>query len=138
MRLIWGLLVLMAGPACADQLRDRLQAGVWGTDGYPDQTCANPHRITLTDGDRRLIFTWERPIRYHTGAMMRVIGSTVIARTFDRYVIMQDGEERLGDNGLPLQFDVFLTVDGYCFYQSELAKSDCPNPNHDCGNPPNA
>ncbi|MBC7476634.1 MAG: hypothetical protein H7317_00890 [Pseudorhodobacter sp.] len=119
-------------------MRDRLLAGVWGTDAYPDQTCANPHRIALTDGDRRMIFTWDRPIRYHTGAMLRVIGSTVVARTFDRYVIVQDGEDRLGDNGLPLQFDVFLTMDGYCFYQSALTLSDCPNPNRNCGNPPNA
>lgn len=134
------VMALLAQPAAADPLRDRLQAGVWGSDFYPDQLCNNPHRITLADGDRRMIFTWDRPIRYHTGAMLRVIGSTVVARTFDRYVIVQDGEDRLGPDGTPLQFDVYLTRDGdYCFYQTGFGIADCPHPNHDCGTlPPNA
>ena len=131
-------LMVLASPAAADVLRDRLQAGVWGTEDTPlDQTCVNPHRITVTTDDRRLIFTWERPIRYHNGAMLRVIGSTVVARTFDRYVIVQDGEDRLGPDGTPLQFDVYMTKDGsYCFYQTGIGIADCPHPNHDCGPPP--
>ena len=130
-------MVLLAMPAHADVLRDRLQAGVWGSDFYPDQMCDNPHRITLVEGDRRMIFTWAKPIRYHSGAMLRVIGSTVVARTFDRYIIVQDGEDRLGRDGTPLQFEVFLTADGsYCFYVSGYGTAGCPHPNHDCGTPP--
>lgn len=133
-------MALIALPAEADPLRDGLQAGVWGSDFYPDEMCSNPHRITLTDGDRRLIFTWDRPIRYHDGQMKRVIGSTVVARTFDRYVIEQDGEDRVGADRRTLQFDVYLTPDGnYCFYQSGFNFTDCPHPNHQCGTlPPNA
>jgi hypothetical protein len=134
------VLALLALPAGADTLRDGLQAGVWGSDFYPDQLCNNPHRITLTDGDKRLIFTWDHPILYHTGAMLRVIGSTVVGRSFDRYIIEQDGEDRKNPDGTTLQFDVYLTPDGsYCFYQTGFTFNDCPHPNHLCGAlPPNA
>lgn len=132
--------IFLANTVQADPLRDRLQTGLWGSDFYADQMCSNPHRVTLADGDQRMIFTWDKPILYHSGAMLRVIGSTVVARSYDRYTVVQDGEDRLGEDGTPLRFDVFLTADGgYCFYEAGFGVADCPHPNRDCGPaPPNA
>ncbi len=128
------MLVLMAAPAHADPLKDRLQAGLWGSDHFRDQMCDNPHRIRLAQGDRRMIFTWQRPIRFHTGALVTEIGATVVARTFDRYTVVQDGDDRLGRDGTALQFDVFVTAKGgYCFFETGFGVVDCPHPNRDCG-----
>jgi len=102
MRWMMALLVLVAAPAHADPLKDQLQAGLWGSDHYQDQMCDNPHRIRLEEGDRRMIFVWQRPIRFHTGAMLREIGATVVSRTFDRYTVVQDGDVRLGNDGTAL------------------------------------
>ena len=136
MRLILIMLAVLAwtAPARADDLLDRLSHGVWGNEGFDDQHCAdNPHRIEVEDGGRRLVFIWRTPILYHTGEKKQRIGAAVVARTADRLVVVQDGEDRMGLDGVPTRFDVFLLPSGgYCFIMTSLDATDCPRKNLPC------
>ena len=124
----------LAAPAHADALQDGLQARIWGNEKFDDQHCAdNPHTIQFLDGGQRMVFVWRKPILYHTGAEMQRIGAAIIARLPDRLVVVQDGEDRIGADGNPAQFDLFLRPDGgYCFIMTDAHAQDCLRPNLPC------
>ncbi len=127
MRLLATLLCLLALPAQAQTIFDRM-TGDWALPFTEGMTCAeNPHSLTFSADRRRAFFRWTGPMINYRGEVDQAGDYTVLNHDDGGITMALEGETRVTEAGDPVVWILRPAngVDGYCWGRTDWPGGRC-------------
>lgn len=122
------LSLLLAGPATAETLFDRVP-GQYGSTTNPAQSCeTNPHELTFQTSPPHALFRWSNPRVNPDGQLSSTEVYDIRDATESTLTLQREGDAPLPETGRRPLWILRLTETGYCWGRQDWSPVRCINP----------